>query len=73
MPTIDKPLVDWNKIVVRTPEEQANETTDILKAISPAQRCEMRKNGFDFYQHYMKDGNAVAVLLTRSKDVSTTV
>jgi hypothetical protein len=55
----DAPLVDWRDIVVRIPESRANETVDILRAIPPARRCEMRRRGFAFWQAYMKDGDAV--------------
>jgi hypothetical protein len=55
----DAPLVDWHAIVVRIPENRVNETVDILRAIPPARRCEMRRRGFAFWQTYMKDGDAV--------------
>jgi Exostosin family len=55
----DTPLVDWNDIVVRIPENRANETVDILKLIPAARRCEMRRKGFAFWQQYMQNGDAV--------------
>jgi Exostosin family len=55
----DTPLVDWNDIVVRIPEDRANETVDILKLIPADRRCEMRRKGFAFWQKYMQDGDAV--------------
>ena len=46
-------LVDWNECVVMVPETRINETLHILQAISPKQRCRMRRKCYEMYTRYM--------------------
>ena len=45
-------LVDWRECAVILPESTMNQTHEILRQISTAQRCRMRKKCLELYQNY---------------------
>jgi Exostosin family len=48
-------LVDWSECVVILPEKYAGEAAiEVLRSISPEQRCQMRQRCMDIYRNYVE-------------------
>lgn len=49
-------LVKWEECAVILPERDVDHTMQVLKEISPQERCERRKKCYSIYKAYMETG-----------------
>ena len=53
-----KDVVDWSNFSVLLPQKDVRQTLQILKSISPRERCEMQRKALWAYKEYVADSKA---------------